>query len=89
MLAVKVELQVAVAPVPDRRQVVNDPVTPICERATVPVGVTAVPDAVSVTVTEQVDPWLMTTGLVQVTVVDVVRSGTVVTETIDVPLLTV
>ena len=87
---VKVELQVADAVVPARVHVVNDdPMTPFCERFTVPVGVTKVPVPVSVTVTEQVELWLITTGLVQLTVVDVVRSGTVVIVMIDVPLLLV
>ena len=54
--AVKVEEHVAVAPVPDRVQVVNEPVTPVCESDTVPVGVIAVPSEVSVTVTLQTEP---------------------------------
>jgi hypothetical protein len=66
--AVKVEVQVAVAVVPLRVHVVNDPVTPVSVNETVPVGV--VGDAlVSVTDTLQVDPWLATTGVVQETVV--------------------
>jgi hypothetical protein len=66
---VKVELQVAVpAVVPAARvQLVNVPVTPVTPKVTEPVGVVAPVADVSVTVTLQVDPWLITTGLVQVT----------------------
>src|SRR5438132_7231651 len=72
--AVKVEVQVAEAVVPARVQVVNEPVTPVSLNATVPVGVTNVLAAeLSVTVTLQVEPWLITTGVVQLTVVVVVR----------------
>ena len=74
--AVKVEVQVADAVVPARVQVVKDPVTPVSLRATVPVGVTKAPTEVSVTVTVQVEPWLITTGLVHVIVVVVVRTWT-------------
>ena len=78
-------MQVADAVVPARVQVVNDPVTPVSERATVPVGVTNAPAAeLSVTVTLQVEPWLITTGVVQLTVVVVVRRFTTM---LDVPLL--
>jgi hypothetical protein len=66
--AVKVEVQVAVAVVPLRVHVVNDPVTPVSVNATVPVGVVG-EALVSVTDTLQVDPWLATTGVVQDTVV--------------------
>jgi hypothetical protein len=69
--AVKVEVHVAEAPVPARVHVVNEPVTPVSLRLTVPVGVVAPVADVSVTVTVQVEPWLITTGLVQETVVDV------------------
>jgi len=69
---VNVEVQVADAVVPARVQVVKDPVTPVWLRATVPVGVMNVPAEVSVTVTLQVEPWLITTGVVQETVVVVV-----------------
>ena len=75
--AVKVELQVAVAPVPDRLQAVNDPVTPVSASVTVPVGVIAVPRELSVTVTEQAEPWLMTTGEAHEIAVVVVRGFTV------------
>ena len=80
------EAQVADAVVPARVQVVNvAPVMPVSLRATVPVGVRNVPAAeVSVTVTLQVDGWLITTGVVQLTVVDVVRG---LTTTLAVPLL--
>ena len=55
--AVKVEVHVADAVVPARVQVVNEPVTPVSLRATVPVGVRKVPAAdASVTVTLQVEP---------------------------------
>jgi hypothetical protein len=75
--AVKVELQVAAAVVPARVQVVKVPVTPVSDNPTVPVGVMKVPREVSVTVTVHVDAWLMTTGLVQLTAVVVVRNVTV------------
>jgi hypothetical protein len=82
----KVEVQVADAVVPDRVHVVNvPPVTPVSVRETVPVGVRNVPAAdVSVTVTVQVEAWLMKTGVVQLTVVLVVRGLTVM---LVVPLL--
>ena len=82
--AVNVEVQVADAVVPARVQVVKVPVTPVSLRATVPVGVMNVPAALSVTVTLQVEPWLTTTGVVQVTVVAVVLG---LTTTLAVPLL--
>jgi len=83
--AVKVEVHVADAVVPDKVHVVNDPVTPVSLRATVPVGVTNVPAAeVSVTVTVHVDPWLTITGVVHETVVDVVLR---LTTMLAVPLL--
>jgi hypothetical protein len=51
-----VEVHVADAVVPAKVHVVNVPVTPVSESATVPVGVRKVPAAdVSVTVTVQVD----------------------------------
>ncbi len=71
--AVNVEVQVADAVVPARVQVVNEPVTPVSVRVTVPVGVRNVPADVSVTVTVQVEPWFTTTGVVQLTVVVVAR----------------
>lgn len=64
-------MQVADAVVPASVHVVNDPVTPVSLNATVPVGVMKVPPEVSVTVTVQVEPWLITTGVVQLTVVEV------------------
>ena len=82
--AVKVEVHVADAVVPARVQVVNVPVTPVSESATVPVGVLVVPGETSVTVTVHVDPWLMTTGVVQLTVVVVARLFTTI---LVVPLL--
>jgi hypothetical protein len=77
-------VQVADAVVPAKLQVVKDPVTPVCESVTVPVGVLVVPAAVSVTVTVQVEPWLITTGVVHDTVVVVVRRLTTI---LVVPLL--
>ena len=68
-----VEVQVADAVVPARVQVVNVPVTPVWLSPTVPVGVMKVPGEVSVTVTVQVEPWLITTGVAQLTVVVVAR----------------
>jgi hypothetical protein len=81
-----VEVQVADAVVPLSVPVVNvPPVIPVSESATVPVGVRNVPaDDVSVTVTVQVEAWLMNTGVVQLTVVLVVRGLTVM---LVVPLL--
>ena len=68
-----VEVQVAVAVVPAKVQVVKVPVTPVSLIATVPVGVLVVPGDPSVTLTLQVDPWLITTGVVHETVVVVTR----------------
>jgi len=82
--AVNVEVHVAEAVVPARVHVVNVPVTPVSLRATVPVGVRNVPAALSVAVTLQVEPWLITTGVVQLTVVVVVRGLTMI---LVVPLL--
>jgi len=81
---VKVEVHVADAVVPARVHVVKDPVTPVWLRPTVPVGVMNVPGEVSVTVTVQVDPWPITTGVVQETVVVVARA---LTTMLVVPLL--
>ncbi len=79
-------MQVADAVVPDRLQVVKvPPAMPVSDNATVPVGVRKVPAVdVSVTVTVQVEPWLATTGVVQLTVVEVVRG---LTTMLAVPLL--
>jgi len=66
-------VHVADAVVPARVQVVKLPVTPVWLNATVPVGVLVVPADTSVTVTLHVDPWLITTGVVQDTVVVVTR----------------
>ncbi len=82
--AVNVEVHVAEAVVPARVHVVKLPVTPVWERVTVPVGVMKVPAEVSVTVTVHVEPWLMTTGVLQVTAVVVTRR---LTTTLVVPLL--
>jgi hypothetical protein len=77
VVAVNVEVQVAVAVVPDNVQVVNEPITPVWESETVPVGVRKVPAVdVSVTVTLHVDPWLTFTGVVQDIAVVVVRGLT-------------
>ena len=70
------DVHVADAVVPAKVQVVKDPVTPVSASPTVPVGVMKVPADVSVTVTLQVDPWLITTGVVQDTVVVVARGFT-------------
>ncbi len=79
-------MQVADAVVPLRLQVVNvPPATPVSDSATVPVGVRKVPAVdVSVTVTVHVEPWLATTGVVQLTAVEVVRG---LTTMLAVPLL--
>jgi hypothetical protein len=71
---VKVDVHVAEAVVPARVQVVNDPVTPFSVSVTVPVGVVAPVEEVSITVTVQAEPWLTTTGVVQLTVVVVTCS---------------
>jgi hypothetical protein len=77
VVGVNVDVHVADAVVPLKVHVVNDPVTPVSVRETVPVGVLVVPAAVSVTVTVQVDAWLATTGVVQLTAVVVVLKFTV------------
>ncbi len=66
-----VDVQVAEAVVPLRLHAEKEPVTPVSDSVTVPVGVIAVPSDVSVTVTVQVEAWLTTTGVVQLTAVDV------------------
>ncbi len=71
--AVKVEVHVADAVVPDRVQVVKEPVTPVSARVTVPVGVMNVPGEESATVTVHNEPWFATTGVAQDTVVVVAR----------------
>jgi hypothetical protein len=82
---VNVEVHVALAVVPARVHVVKEPVTPVSVSETVPVGVRNVPaDEVSVTVTVHVEAWLITTGVVQLTVVVVVLGLTVM---LVVPLL--
>ena len=78
-------MHVADAVVPANVHVVKEPVTPVSLRATVPVGVRKVPAVeVSVTVTVHVEAWLIATGVVQLTVVLVVRGFTVM---LVVPLL--
>jgi hypothetical protein len=81
-----VEAQVAEAVVPLRVQVVKvPPVMPVSDSATVPVGVRNVPAVeVSVTVTVQVDVVAVVIGVVQLTVVEVVRG---LTTMLAVPLL--
>ena len=69
VVAVNVDVQLADAVVPARVHGVKLPVTPVAVRATVPVGVVTPVAEVSVTVTVQAEPWLMTTGLLQVTLV--------------------
>jgi hypothetical protein len=87
VVGVKVEVQVADAVVPANVHVVNDPVTPVWVRLTVPVGVVAPVVDVSVTVTVQVELWPTTTGLVQLTVVVVLCCGVAVTAMVNVPVL--
>jgi hypothetical protein len=81
---VNMEVHVAEAVVPLKVHAVNVPVTPVSDSVTVPVGVMNVPAEVSVTVTVHVDAWLITTGVVQLTVVVVVL---VLTVTLVVPVL--
>jgi len=78
VVAVKVEVHVAVAAVPDREHDVKLPVTPVWVRVTVPVGVVAPVVEVSVTETVHAEPWLTSTGVKQVTVV-VVTARPIVT----------
>ena len=68
--------------------VVNASGTPVSEKATVPDGVTAVPefDGLSVTVAVHVDAWLTTTGLLHETVVTVVRTEMVTVAAVPVRL---
>jgi hypothetical protein len=87
VVGVKVEVQVDDPVVPARVQVVNDPVTPVSESVTVPVGVVAPVVDVSVTVTVHVELWPTTTGLVQLTVVVVLCCGVAVTAMMNVPEL--
>ena len=57
----------------------NEPETPLSEKLTVPPGVSAEPDVeLSVTVAVHVEDWLTTTGVVQLTVVVVLRGLTVI-----------
>jgi len=72
---VKVLVHVAVpAVVPAANvQVVKVPVTPATVKVTEPVGVLTGVGETSVTVAVHVEPWLTTTGLVQVTAVVVAR----------------
>ena len=84
--AVNVEVQVAEEVVPLNVHVVKVPVTPVSDSETTPVGVAVDPVEVSVTVTVQVDAWLITTGVVQLTVVEVAIGFTT---TLVVPLLPV
>jgi hypothetical protein len=56
VVAVNVEVHVAADVVPDKVHVVKVPVTPVWPRDTVPVGVVAPDEEVSVTVTVQVEP---------------------------------
>ena len=55
----------------------NEPVTPLAEKLTVPVGVLVVPADASATVAVHVEAWLMTTGEVHEIVVVVCRRVTV------------
>ena len=76
---VKVLVHVAVpAVVPAANvQVVKVPVTPVTVKVTEPVGVLTGVGETSVTVAVHVEPWLTTTGLVQVTAVVVARVLTI------------
>ena len=47
------------------------------ENVTVPLGFDCEPESVSVTTAVQLEPWLTATGVLQVTLVDVVRFETV------------
>ncbi len=59
----------------------KDPETPLSEKPTVPPGESAEPEVeLSVTVAVQVEDWLTTTGVVQETVVVVLRGLTVIPE---------
>lgn len=55
----------------------KDPAGPVSVKVTVPVGVMIVPVEVSVTVAVHEEAWLITTGVVQTTAVEVVRGFTV------------
>jgi hypothetical protein len=84
VVAVKVEVHVVETVVPASWHVVKVPATPVSDSVIVPFGATKVPGEMSVTVTLQVEPWLITTGVVQVTVVDEARG---LTTRLPVPLL--
>jgi len=80
LAGMNVEVQVAVPEVvPGARvHVAIVPVTPVTANVTDPVGVMAVPAVEeSTTVAVQLEPWLMTTGVMQLTLVVVVRGLTV------------
>ena len=62
------------------------PVPVTIANRTVPAGVLAVPATVSVTVAVHVDAWLMKTGVVHETAVEVVRLLTVMVLEVDGPL---
>ena len=55
----------------------KDPAGPVSVKVTMPVGVMIVPVEVSVTVVVHEEAWLITTGVVQTTAVEVVRGFTV------------
>jgi len=55
----------------------KDPAGPVSVKVTVRVGVMIVPVEVSVTVAVHEEAWLITTGVVQTTAVEVVRGFTV------------
>ncbi len=80
---VKGNMQLAVPTVPGVRVQVPDelkvPVAPEEERVTVPDGVSAVPALeVSITVALQLEAWFTTTGVPQVTDMEVVRKPTTI-----------
>ena len=79
VVPVKLTEQLADAPLPLRVQLPleGDTPAPVAESVIDPVGVIAVPDEVSLTVTVQLVACPVTTGLVHVTAVDVARRLTV------------
>jgi hypothetical protein len=80
VLPVKFAEQLAEPPLPLSVQfvLVGETPAPLAVKLTLPVGVLAVPAEVSFTVAVQLVAWPMTTGLVQLTEIDVVRVLTVI-----------
>jgi hypothetical protein len=75
-VAVPVKVTVQLPAVRRQFGALNIPV-PVDVNVTVPIGTIAVPVEVSATTTLQEEPWLMTTGVAQVIVVELVRRLTV------------